>query len=138
MEWNVESEKQAPRSRLRTFAAGAALGILVALAVLMVMPLPIPYGRNARQAEGEQMGGSLKSQLRVRYAKTADGNGGHLPVPVEDYTGSYYRAVDVWGTSSREESEIYLVPLDDYHSTICVRFYWENGQSEFEYLGEER
>lgn len=138
MDWNVRpADPPSKRTRRRAFFVGAVAGLFLPIPLLAALPISPVGHRDPRIAEGTQLAGSLRDQIRVHHSKTGSSSGGHLPVSPAEYTGDWYRAVDVWSCPTPKTGEVYLVPLDNRNSTIVVRFSFASGESEVLLLEDE-
>lgn len=124
------------RSRLQSFVIGGVCGLLPVL-VLAFIPLGNTSGRNARQAEGQQLLGSARDSARVWSAK-GEGKPRTLRGVLRGegpMQGQFYRIVDVVALPHMGGGRIYAVPLDYYNPTMRIDFDWKSGRSEIVYLG---
>ncbi len=107
--------------------------------VVALIPVFNTSGRNARQAEGQQLLGSARDSARVWFAKE-EGKPRTLKGVLRGegpMQGQHYRIVDVVALPHMGGGRIYAVPLDNYNPTMRIDFNWKSGQSEIVYLGPE-
>ncbi len=130
---------------------GLLLGLLFGLLLSILVPATFfgapPAGyRNARQAEGEQMLGSIKGQARVSFAKSgqpprtltggiAQGGSG---VEFAVLAGKHYRVLDVVGWHGPKHAVLFAIPVSRTgpDPIITVHFAWQGGDGKFTYAGE--
>ncbi len=134
LELKFSEPEPRPRTRLRAFATGALVGFVLPALFLAVLPIRASGGRDARQAEGEQLARSLRDHLRVHYAKTDEFRNASQ-IHAQEFTGQYYHPALVVGFPTPGSAEVFMIPKDDYHPTIRLTFEWASGQGEFQDLG---
>lgn len=128
----------------RAFLWGFVFGTLGVFALALIPLTNSSGGRDARNAEGEQLGGSARDLARVEYSK-ADGYQALLVTNVEappdqlpdNFCGSWYGAVDVVEYHGPDEGAVYIIPIgNNYdHPTLRLDFHWQSGKSTFQQLG---
>lgn len=117
------------------------LGFLVAL-FLFVVGVPLcssNSNRDGREAEGEQMLGSMKGMVRVAVAKTEGRTPSRLTGTLEaggarvepaELQGKYYRVLDHVSPRGSKGAALFAVPIRRKGSVVTLEFALHGGDGK--------
>lgn len=136
----MESEPTDDHPLRRAFFYGMLFGTLTLFVVAVGLPIAPAGRRDAPQAEGEQLSNSARDSARVQYAKSGKLNRvldtkANVSPLLENFSGAYYSTVNVVGYIAPDEAAIYTIPAEPGRPLMRMKFHWESGHSECEYLG---
>ncbi|MCA8934652.1 MAG: hypothetical protein KDB68_00465 [Planctomycetes bacterium] len=122
------------------FFYGMLFGTLALFVVAVGLPIAPAGRRDAPLAEGEQLSHSAGNTARVLYAKSGKLNRvldtkANVSPLLENFSGSYYYTVNVIDYIAPDEAAIYTIPAEPGRPLMRMKFHWESGHSEREYLG---
>lgn len=130
-------KKGMPGWAIALIVVAVFLFLVIPVMALAAIPLITTNTAAAREAEGEQMLGSMRGLCRVAYAKTGQAprkltgpvDSGGAGVSQFELEGKYYRAEDRVGSPSMQEGELYAQPTDKGRS-CTLRFQWAGGDGQ--------
>lgn len=106
--------------------------VIVGILALAAIPLITQNTRDARRAEGEELLGSIRNQVRAAYSKTntSPGTCANAGVDTNQRTGQYFTVDDAIGGSGATGSLVAQDnPSNDNDGDGTMTFNWASGGS---------